>query len=84
MKSRILGSVRLWMAALVTAVLLTLFLPPLGSVVAQRSPVANASPARVAGRSLARTGLNLVPIALGGLFLVRMGVLIRRLGEKEE
>ncbi len=82
MKKR-LQPVRMWVVAVITALLLTLFLPPLGSVVAQSSPVARQSPPQVAGRSLANTGLTLVPIVLAGLFLVRMGIIIRRLGEDE-
>lgn len=82
--------------AVATVVLLALFLPPLGRVVAQSSSpvhtvaqasgtVAGASPARAGAPpsrgSLANTGRNVVALAVVGLFLIRMGILVRRMGE---
>lgn len=82
--------------ALATALLLTLFLPPVGRVVAQSSPpvesaqakstVAGASTARAAApaskASLPKTGAGVVALGLAGLFLVRLGIIVRRLAEE--
>lgn len=80
--------------ALATVLLLALFLPPVGSVVAQSSPPAQTAQATVAGAStaraaapaskgsLAKTGGNVVALALVGLFLVRLGIVVRRLAEE--
>ncbi len=79
--------------ALVTVVVLSVFLPTIGSVVAQSSPPAQTA-ATVAGVSTARagaqpskpnlpkTGANVVVLALVGLFLVRAGILVRRMAEE--
>ena len=82
--------------ALATVLLLSLFLPPVGRVVAQSSPpvqaaqtkatVAGASTARPAAQSskgnLPKTGAGVVVLTLAGLFLVRLGILVRRLAEE--
>ena len=88
--------VQMAVVAVATVVLLSLLLPPLGTVVAQSSPpvdatqakatVAGASPARAGAQAskpnLPKTGANVVVLALAGLFLVRMGIIVRRMAEE--
>lgn len=81
--------------AAVTTLLLMLLLPPMASVVAQSSSGTEAAAQRTAaaastGRpggstggkgSLAKTGVNTVALVVLGLFLIRAGILVRRLSE---